>query len=151
MNYTIGKYCIIEDDTLIGENVIIGDYVKVMNGSIIGDDVIIGDYSRITGPCKILKGANIRARTTIAPGFVIGKNTFIGGSVTTTRSNKIKPDSSQPIKHSLIGNNCKIGSNVTIVSGADICDDVEIGAGAVVIKPITEPGLYVGNPARKIR
>jgi len=31
-----------------------------------------------------------------------------------------------------------------------ICDDVVIGAGAVVTKDITEPGTYVGNPTRKL-
>jgi len=28
---------------------------------------------------------------------------------------------------------------------------VVIGAGSVVTKDITEPGVYAGNPARKIR
>jgi len=32
-----------------------------------------------------------------------------------------------------------------------ICDDVVIGAGSVVTKDITEPGIYAGNPARLIR
>jgi acetyltransferase-like isoleucine patch superfamily enzyme len=27
-----------------------------------------------------------------------------------------------------------------------ICDDVIIGAGSVVVKDITEPGIYIGNP-----
>ena len=76
-----------------------------------------------------------------------------------------------------IGNNCKILSDVTIggqgrydrpgaptlgdrvfvASGAKIignitiADDVVIGANAVVVKDITEPGITVaGNPAKKI-
>jgi len=32
-----------------------------------------------------------------------------------------------------------------------ICDHAVIGAGAVVTKDITEPGIYVGNPARLLR
>ena len=32
-----------------------------------------------------------------------------------------------------------------------VCDDVVIGAGSVVTKDITEPGTYVGNPARRLR
>ena len=43
-----------------------------------------------------------------------------------------------------------IGSNTTILP-VNICDNVVIGAGAVVTKNITEPGVYVGNPAKKIR
>jgi len=32
-----------------------------------------------------------------------------------------------------------------------ICDDVVIGAGAVVTSDITEPGIYAGNPAKLLR
>jgi acetyltransferase-like isoleucine patch superfamily enzyme len=32
-----------------------------------------------------------------------------------------------------------------------ICDNVVVGAGSVVTKDITEPGIYAGNPARLIR
>ena len=49
-----------------------------------------------------------------------------------------------------IGNSCRIGSNSTILPNVQICDDVVIGAGAVVTKSITEPGTYIGIPARKL-
>jgi len=50
-----------------------------------------------------------------------------------------------------VGNRCRIGSNATILPGIDICDDTIIGAGSVVTKDITEPGTYVGVPARKLK
>ena len=49
-----------------------------------------------------------------------------------------------------IGHHVSIGSNATILP-VDICAHVVIGAGAVVTKSITEPGTYVGNPARKLK
>ncbi|MEL7193944.1 MAG: DapH/DapD/GlmU-related protein, partial [Bacteroidota bacterium] len=49
-----------------------------------------------------------------------------------------------------IGNHVSIGSNATILP-VQICDHVVIGAGSVVTKSITEPGIYVGNPAKKLR
>ena len=49
----------------------------------------------------------------------------------------------------IIGDNVSIGSNATILP-VDICNDVVIGAGAVVTKNITEPGTYAGNPVKKI-
>jgi sugar O-acyltransferase (sialic acid O-acetyltransferase NeuD family) len=52
---------------------------------------------------------------------------------------------------SSIGSNCRIGSNATILPNVSICDNVIIGAGTVVINDITEPGTYVGVPARKVR
>jgi acetyltransferase-like isoleucine patch superfamily enzyme len=49
-----------------------------------------------------------------------------------------------------VGNKVSIGSNATILP-VSICDGAVIGAGAVVTSDIAEPGIYAGNPARKIR
>ena len=42
-----------------------------------------------------------------------------------------------------------IGSNATILP-VSICDEVVIGAGAVVTKDIKKSGTYVGNPAKRL-
>jgi acetyltransferase-like isoleucine patch superfamily enzyme len=49
-----------------------------------------------------------------------------------------------------IGDHVSIGSNATILA-VSVCDHVVIGAGSVVTKDITVPGIYAGNPARKLR
>ena len=52
---------------------------------------------------------------------------------------------------------CTIGDRVYFGTGASvrekisICDDVTIGMGSIVVKDITEPGVYVGIPAKKIK
>ena len=53
-------------------------------------------------------------------------------------------------KSTRIGNRVSIGSNATLLPIA-VCDDVVIGAGAVVTRDITQPGIYSGNPARLMR
>ena len=53
-------------------------------------------------------------------------------------------------RETFIGNNVSIGTNATVLP-VRICDDVVIGAGSVVTKDITEPGIYCGNPARLLR
>src|SRR5690606_7775162 len=49
-----------------------------------------------------------------------------------------------------IGAMCVIGANAIILPDIEIADNVIVGAGAIVTKHIKEPGVYVGNPARKI-
>lgn len=49
-----------------------------------------------------------------------------------------------------IGKNCWIGAGTTIINNVKITDDVIVGAGAVVLDDITEPGTYVGVPAKRI-
>ncbi len=42
------------------------------------------------------------------------------------------------------------GTGSTIIDKCSVCDDVTLGAGAVVVDAITESGVYVGAPARRI-
>ena len=46
---------------------------------------------------------------------------------------------------------CYFGVNSTIGDGVDICASVFLGMGAIANKSITEEGIYVGGPARRIR
>ena len=50
-----------------------------------------------------------------------------------------------------IGNNVYVGTNAIILPNVHITDNVIIGAGAVVSKDITEDGVYVGVPARRVK
>jgi len=50
----------------------------------------------------------------------------------------------------VLGDNVVIGSNSVIVGPVDICDNVVIGSLSLVNRSITEPGLYVGCPVRKM-
>lgn len=50
-----------------------------------------------------------------------------------------------------IGNNVFVGANSTILPNVSITDNVVIGANSVVTKSITEAGVYVGNPIRKVK
>ena len=53
-------------------------------------------------------------------------------------------------KSTRIGNHVSIGTNATILP-VTICDQVVIGAGSVVTRDITKPGIYAGNPAKFLR
>ena len=50
-----------------------------------------------------------------------------------------------------IGNNVIFGYRTSILMGANICDDVVIGAHSLINKPLNKPGIYVGSPAKFIR
>lgn len=52
-----------------------------------------------------------------------------------------------PVK---IGNNVFLGIDSIVLCNTSICDNVIIGAGAVVSTSIRRPGVYAGNPARLV-
>jgi serine acetyltransferase len=51
----------------------------------------------------------------------------------------------------LLGDNVVIGANSVVIGPVEICDNVVIGAMSLVNRSITEPGVYVGIPVRRIK
>lgn len=49
-----------------------------------------------------------------------------------------------------ISDRCFIGAGAVIIDKIKICSDVIVGANSVVIEDIKKPGVYAGNPVRKI-
>lgn len=118
----------------------------------LGDGVFVGPFCEIQKGVTIGKGTKIQSHSFVCELVTIGEACFIGHGVmfindTFATGGPAGGDSSL-WKSTLIGDRVSIGSNATILP-VTICDDVVIGAGAVVTKDITEPGTYIGNPARK--
>lgn len=74
----------------------------------------------------------------------VGHDTIIGDYVTISPGVHISGN----VK---IGEKTFIGTGAVILEHISICPEVKIGAGATVISDITEPGTYVGVPARKVK
>jgi acetyltransferase-like isoleucine patch superfamily enzyme len=120
----------------IGDGTFVGPFVEIQSGAVIGrncriqshafvcDLVVIGD------DCFVSHGAK----------FI--NDLFAGGGP--ARGDRSKYGST------VLGDRVSVGTNATILP-VTICDDVVIGAGAVVTRDITEPGVYAGNPERLVR
>jgi len=50
-----------------------------------------------------------------------------------------------------VGEGTMVGIGATVSNNVSVCDGCMIGAGAVVVKDITEPGTYAGVPARRLK
>jgi len=98
----------------------------VCPGTIMSVDVEIGSNNVFNWNCTIGHDAKIGSFNVFNPSCNISGSTKIGSRIL-------------------------IGTGAQILQGLSICDDVIIGAGAVVTKDITEPGTYVGMPARKLK
>lgn len=136
-----------------------GDRVKIVEPAnvyecTLSDDCFVGPF------VEIQKGVLIGARTKVqSHSFIcelveIGEDCFIGHGVMFINdlfSNGGPARGNRTLwKGTRIGNRVSIGSNATILP-VNICDDVVIGAGAVVTRDIEVSGIYAGNPARFIR
>ena len=118
----------------------------------IGDESFVGPFVEIQKGVTIGNRCKIQSHSFICELVTIGNDCFVGHGVMFVNdlfSNGGPSGNSAGWKPTFIGNRVSIGSNATILP-VSICDDVVIGAGAVVTKNITKPGTYAGNPARKL-
>lgn len=117
--------------TLIDPSVIISDRVKIGSGTticagnIITVDIQIGNHVIINFDCTLTHDDIIEDFVTLYPSVNVSGNVVIGNLV-------------------------ELGTGTQIIQGKRICSNSIVGAGAVIIKDIEEPGTYVGCPAKKV-
>ncbi|WP_201273634.1 MULTISPECIES: acyltransferase [Helicobacter] len=122
-------------------------------GCTLEDDVFVGPFCEIQRDVFIGKRTRVQSHSFICSLVQIGEDCFIGHGVMfiNDRFSLGTPAPNATMwEHTRIGNRVSIGSNATILP-VSICDDVIIGAGAVITRSITQSGYYAGNPARCIR
>lgn len=123
-------------DCSLGDDVFVGPFVEIQRG------VVIGARSRIQSHAFVCELVEIGEDCVVAHGVMFINDTYAIGRPARGRRDLWRA--------TRIGARVAIGSNATILP-VEICDDAVIGAGAVVTRNITQPGIYVGNPARLLR
>ena len=143
----------IKSDVIFGDDVVVVQPVNLY-GCNIGSNSFVGPFVEIQKDVVVGSRCKIQSHTFICELVSIGDDCFIGHGVMFINDlfdggGPARGDKSKWKKTS-VGNHVSIGSNATILP-INICDNVVIGAGAVVTKDITQPGIYAGNPAKLIR
>ncbi|MBQ0768893.1 MAG: acyltransferase [Bizionia sp.] len=156
-----------------GNNTVIGDYVKISalgQGKLeLGDNVNIGSFSQIIISTSFNNiGRYIKIGDNVGMGEFayigggggtkIGKDTIIGQYFSTHPENHNFSDKSKLIRDQgvsrkgiQIGDNCWIGSKVTILDGVVIGNNCVIAAGSVVTKGFPQGSVIGGVPAKLIK
>jgi acetyltransferase-like isoleucine patch superfamily enzyme len=140
-------------------NVTFGEGVTIIEpcnlyGCTIGDGAFIGPFVEIQKQVTVGKRTRVQSHAFVCELVTIGDDCFIShGAMFINDLFQIGGPAygqNHLWKPTRIGNRVSIGTNATILP-VSICDNVVVGAGAVVTRDITVPGIYAGNPARLIR
>lgn len=138
----------------LAEGVFIDDSAVVIGRVSLGKDVSVWPLTTLRGDVNYIEigdRSNIQDGSTLhvtsptstsePEGFplIVGRDVTVGHNV---------------VLHGCrVGNECLVGMGSTILDGAVIEDRVMIGAGSLVSpgKVLESGGLYLGNPARRVR
>ena len=123
-------------------------------GCTLGDDCFVGPFVEIQQGVVIGARSKVQSHAFICELVSLGDDCFVGHGVMFTNDVFAEGGPARGRRElwrsTRIGNRVSIGSNATLLP-VEICADVVIGAGSVVTRNITEPGIYAGNPARLLR
>lgn len=105
---------------------------------------------------QIGSGTAVMAGTVINPGTRIGNHCIINTGAVVDHDNTIMDYAHISVGAKLaggvvIGQDTWVGIGAAVSQYLTVCGGCMLGAGAVVVKSIEEPGTYVGVPARKIK
>lgn len=114
----------------------------------------ISQFSRWMTGIEIHPGAQIGRRFFIdhGMGVVIGQTAIIGDDCLLYQGVTLGGTGKEHGKrHPTLGNRVIVGSGAKILGNIEIGDDVRIGAGSVVLKPVPAGSTVVGVPGRVVR
>lgn len=126
------RFPTLEFPNLINKNVSIGQNVTMGRGIIITQNCVLTTDIHVGNFCHLNLSTTIGHDVILGDYFTTAPGVHVNGNV------KIKE--------------CVyMGSNSCTVEKINICENVIVGAGAVIAKSIDETGTYVGVPAKKIK
>ena len=129
----------VPDSTSVGAFAFIG-------GATIGENVDIGAYCEIRDRCEIGARTTFGSRCTLSAGTKVGTDCVIKyGFVACDTPDLEDPTLKVP---PVIGDNVKIGANVTVMPGVRIGDGATIGACSQVRRDVPAGETWYGNPAQ---
>ena len=117
--------------TLVARSAVLMPSARVGRGSAIMEQAVIGASAVVGQNCMINTGAIVEHDAEIGDHCHVSTAAVVNGNC-----------------H--IGSGAMLGSGAVVLQGVRICAGALVGAGAVVVADITEPGKWVGVPARRV-
>lgn len=116
---------VVHSSAVIAASAVLGAGCVVFAGTVVNPDARIAENSILNTRCVVDHDCILESSVHIGP------NVALGGGVQ-------------------LGTRSWIGIGATVKHGVSISANVLIGAGAVVVKNISEPGIYAGVPAHQL-
>lgn len=109
---------------------------------ILDDNILIGEGSIICANCILTTNIVLGKHTHLNLSTTIGHDCVIGDFFTTAPGAKVSGNCN-------IGSEVYLGTNSSIREKLTICSKVTVGLNGGVVKSISDPGIYVGVPAKR--
>lgn len=152
----VGKNVKISDKASIynHDQIEIGDNSRIDDFCVVSGNVTIGKYCHITPMCLVaggVPGIVFSDFSTLAYGVkVFAQSDDYSGSTLTNSlvPKKYKTEILLPVT---LGKHVIVGAGTVILPGIDVAEGCSVGAMTLLNKSTQPWGIYVGNPARRLK
>ena len=117
--------------------------------SLVHPSAVVARTSRLGAGTVVMAGAIIN------PGAIVGRGCIVNTCASVDHGCMVADFAHVAVGAHLcgevtVGAGVWIGAGSTVSNNVDICAGTTVGAGAVVVRDITEAGTYVGVPVRRV-
>lgn len=153
---SLGKNVRISDKAAIynADQIEIGDNSRIDDFCVISGRISIGSYCHITPMCLVAggnPGVFIDDFVTLAYGVKVFAQSDDYSGETMTNSLVPRKYKREIFASVHLKKQCIVGTNVTILPGVTLAEGCSVGAMTLIDKSTAPWGIYVGNPARRIK
>jgi UDP-2-acetamido-3-amino-2,3-dideoxy-glucuronate N-acetyltransferase len=141
---------VVEPQASIGRGTRVWHHAHIRTGALIGEECTIGKNVFVDAGASVGSRVKIENNVSVYRGVTIEDEVLVGPSAVFT--NDLYPRAVAPeweVVPTVVRRGATIGANATIVCGNDVGRWATVGAGAVVVRPVEDHELVVGNPARR--
>lgn len=115
---------------LISPSAVVNEDVSIGDGTVVLDGAIVGAGARIGSACILNTGCIVDHDCRVGDGVHLAPGCVLSGGVE-------------------IGRDTFVGAGAVIIHYLTVADRCLVGAGATVTRALSEPGVYLGTPARR--
>lgn len=109
----------------------------------------VSAHAQVAGGCLVAAQAVVAPAARLGTGVIVNHGAVVDHDCVVGDFTHVAPGATLGGGVS-IGRRVLVGAGSSVLPGLRVCDDVVIGAGAVVNRDIEEPGTWAGLPARRI-
>lgn len=118
--------------------------------SVIHPEAFVAKSVSVADGVFVSAGATVIAEASLGAGAIVNTGASVDHDCVVAEAAHIAPGV-HLCGNVRVGARTLVGVGAAVRPGTSICDDVVVGAGSVVVRDISEPGTFAGNPAQRLR